>query len=73
MLIYRKCNTALQPNTFEKYFRRIHQLIGNTLREINNYYTSIELADPENNSLLADRSAAIKLLPVLKGYSYTIY
>lgn len=73
ILICRKCNTILQPNTFKKHFQRIYQLTGNILREINDYYTGMELADPENDTLPADGSAAIKLLPVLKGYSCTAY
>ncbi|CAI6091440.1 unnamed protein product [Clonostachys chloroleuca] len=33
------------------------------LRDINNYYTNIDLADPEKDILPADSSIAIKLLP----------
>ncbi|CAG9950090.1 unnamed protein product [Clonostachys rosea f. rosea IK726] len=54
MLICCKCHTALRPNTFKKHFRRVYQLIGNTLRDINNYYTGIDLADPEKDTLPAD-------------------
>ncbi|CAI6088681.1 unnamed protein product [Clonostachys chloroleuca] len=70
MFICCKCNTALRPNTFEKHFRRAHQLTGNTLRDINNYYTGMDLADPEKDALPAHSGIAIKLLPVLSGYSY---
>lgn len=71
MLICRKCNTALRPNTFEMHFRRAHQLTGDTLREINDHYTGMDLADPEHDTLPADGSAAIELLPVLRGHSCT--
>lgn len=72
MLICRKCKTGLRPNTFEKHFRRAHHLTGDALREINNYYTGMDLADPEKDPLPEDGGAAVELLPVRKGYSCTV-
>lgn len=72
MLIYRKCNIALRLNTFDKYFRQLYQLKGDTLREINDYYTDRGLTDLENNLVPVDSSIAVQLIPVLSRYSCTI-
>jgi hypothetical protein len=69
MLICRKCQTALRPDRFVKHFRQAHQLTGDKLRNIDDYYTGVDLANPETEPLLADGGVTIEPLLVLHGYS----
>jgi hypothetical protein len=67
--ICRKCQTALRPNRFVKHFQRAYQLMGDKLRDIDDYYIGVDLADPETELLLLDSTVAIELLLILYRYS----
>ncbi|EXL90517.1 hypothetical protein NOF04DRAFT_20545 [Fusarium oxysporum II5] len=48
MLLCRLCKTAVRPGAgIESHFRQEHQLKGRVLKDIKNYYGSMELADPK--------------------------
>ncbi|KAJ0357932.1 hypothetical protein COL26b_014517, partial [Colletotrichum chrysophilum] len=48
MLICCKCKAAVRPRRgIESYFRHEHQLKGDVLRDIKDYYSRMDLADPK--------------------------
>jgi hypothetical protein len=53
----------------ELHFRHEHQLKGKVLKDIKDYYGSIELADPKFAELPEDGSVAVELLDIFSGYS----
>lgn len=72
MLVCRDCRAAVRPGAgIESHFQHEHQLTGQTLKDIKDYFGVMDLADPKLVQLPDDGSAAIKLLDVLYGYSCT--
>ncbi|KAL6366266.1 hypothetical protein LRP88_00111 [Fusarium phalaenopsidis] len=70
MLICCDCRAAVRPGAgIESHFRHEHQITGQTLKDIKDYYSTMDLADPKLSQLPADGSAAIEPLDVLHGYS----
>ena len=48
ILICRLCQAAVRPgSSIESHFRRQHQLKGQVLKDIIDYYGALELADPK--------------------------
>ncbi|KAK1838380.1 hypothetical protein CCHR01_18996 [Colletotrichum chrysophilum] len=48
MLICCKCKAAVRPRRgIESHFRHEHQLKGDVLRDIKDYYSRMDLADPK--------------------------
>ncbi|KAG8664772.1 uncharacterized protein FPOAC1_013552 [Fusarium poae] len=48
ILICRLCQSAVRPgSSIELHFRRQHQLKGQILKDIKDYYSTLELADPK--------------------------
>ncbi|KAK1659817.1 hypothetical protein BDP55DRAFT_536264, partial [Colletotrichum godetiae] len=69
MLICRKCKAAIRPgSSIESHFRHEHQLKGEVLRDIKDYYSCSDLADPKVDALPGDGGSAIEQLDVLRGY-----
>ncbi|KAK1449593.1 hypothetical protein CMEL01_16800 [Colletotrichum melonis] len=65
MLICRKCRAAVRPGSgIESHFRHEHQLKGEVLRDIKDYYSCSDLADPKVDTLPRDGSSAIEQLDV---------
>jgi hypothetical protein len=70
MLICCDYRAVVRPGAgIESHFRHEHQIIGQTLKDIKDYYSTMDLADLKLSQLPADGSAAIELLDVLYGYS----
>ncbi|KAI3572913.1 hypothetical protein IWW34DRAFT_837925 [Fusarium oxysporum f. sp. albedinis] len=70
ILICRLCQAAVRPgSSIELHFRRQHQLKGQVLKDIKNYYGTLELADPKLTATPEDNSQAIQYLTISKGYS----
>lgn len=70
MLLCRLCKAAVQPGAgIESHFRQEHQLKGIVLKDIKNYYGSMELADPKFAASSEDNSLAIELLTISDGFS----
>jgi hypothetical protein len=70
ILICRLCQSAVRPgNSIELHFRRQHQLKGQLLKDIKDYYSTLELADPKLAATPEDNSQAIEQLTISKGYS----
>jgi hypothetical protein len=47
ILVCRLCQAAIRPSSsIELHFRRQHQLKGQVLKDIKDYYGTLELADP---------------------------
>jgi hypothetical protein len=71
MLLYRLYKSAVRPGTrIKSHFQHEHQLKGKVLKDIKDYYRSIDLADPKFAELPQDGSIAIELLDILSSYSY---
>jgi hypothetical protein len=48
ILICRLCQAAVRPgSSIESHFRQKHQLKGQVLKDIKDYYGTLELADPK--------------------------
>src|SRR5687767_12071963 len=72
ILICRLCRAAIRSGgSVESHFRQIHQLKGQVLQDIKNYFSDLETQDPLQTELLADGSAIVDSLAVLDGYSCT--
>ncbi|EYB28035.1 hypothetical protein FG05_30289 [Fusarium graminearum] len=70
ILICRLCQAATRPgNSIEIHFRQKHQCKGKLLKEIKDYYGTLELADPKLAAIPEDNSEAIEQLAILHGYS----
>ncbi|GKU10457.1 unnamed protein product, partial [Fusarium langsethiae] len=70
ILICRLCQSAVRPgSSIELHFRRQHQLKGQLLKDIKDYYGTLELADPKLAATPEDNSEAIEQLVILHGYS----
>ncbi|KAG8664393.1 hypothetical protein FPOAC2_13337 [Fusarium poae] len=70
ILICRSCQAAVRPGPgIESHFRHEHQLKGQVLKDIKDYYGMLELADPKLTALPEDNSPAIKELAISDGYS----
>ncbi|KAF5536828.1 hypothetical protein FPHYL_12880 [Fusarium phyllophilum] len=70
ILICRLCQAAVRPgSSIESHFRRQHQLKGQVLKDIIDYYGALELADPKNIVVPEDNSPAIEELAISGGYS----
>ncbi|KAM5527130.1 hypothetical protein FOXYSP1_20399 [Fusarium oxysporum f. sp. phaseoli] len=70
MLLCRLCKSAVRPGTsIESHFRHEHQLKGKVLKDIKDYYGSMELADLKFAELPQDGSVAVELLDIFSGYS----
>jgi hypothetical protein len=70
ILICRLCQAAVRPgSSIESHFRRQHQLKGQVLKDIKDYYGTLELADPKLTATPEDNSQAIEYLTISKGYS----
>ncbi|KAH7186696.1 hypothetical protein DER44DRAFT_639829, partial [Fusarium oxysporum] len=73
ILIYRLCQAAIRPgSSIESHFRRQHQLKGQVLKDIIDYYGELELADPKRIAVPEDNGPAIKELVISGGYSCCI-
>ncbi|KAI3571191.1 hypothetical protein IWW34DRAFT_899261, partial [Fusarium oxysporum f. sp. albedinis] len=51
------------------HFRYVHQLKGQVLKDIKDYYGILELADPKLTAIPEDNSQAIEQLTISHGYS----
>ncbi|PCD21222.1 hypothetical protein FGRA07_11749 [Fusarium graminearum] len=70
ILICRLCQAATRPgNSIEIHFRQKHQCKGKLLKDIKDYYGTLELADPKLAAIPEDNSEAIEQLAILHGYS----
>ncbi|KAF4421770.1 recQ family helicase [Fusarium austroafricanum] len=70
ILICRLCQVAVRPGSgIESHFRRKHQLKGQILKDIKDYYSTLELADLKLIAVPEDNSPAIKQLAISDGYS----
>ncbi|KAH7231127.1 hypothetical protein BKA59DRAFT_560540 [Fusarium tricinctum] len=70
ILICRLCQAAIRPgSSIELHFRRQHQLKGQVLKGIKDYYSTLELVDPKLAVTPKDNSQAIEYLAILTGYS----
>jgi hypothetical protein len=70
ILICRLCQAAICPGArIESHFRYVHQLKGQELKDIKNYYGTLELADPKLAAIPEDNSQAIEQLAISDGYS----
>jgi hypothetical protein len=73
ILICRLCRAAVRPDaSINSHFRRQHQLKGRVLKDIKDYFSTFELADPTLIPLLDDNSLAIEQLTIYNGYSCCI-
>ncbi|KAG7404443.1 putative AC transposase [Fusarium oxysporum f. sp. rapae] len=62
--------SAIRPgSSIELHFRRQHQLKGQVLKDIKDYYSTLELADPKLAATPEDGSQAIDQLTISHGYS----
>jgi hypothetical protein len=60
ILICRLCQAAIRPGrTIESHYRYVHQLKGQVLKDIKDYYGTLELADPTLTATPEDNSQAI--------------
>jgi hypothetical protein len=70
MLLCWLCKSAVRPGpSIESHFRHEHQLKGKVLKEVKNYYETMELADPKFAELQEDGSVAVELVDMLSDYS----
>ncbi|GKU07275.1 unnamed protein product [Fusarium langsethiae] len=70
ILVCRLCQAAIRPgSSIELHFRRQHQLKGQVLKDIKDYYSTLELADPKLAVIPEDGSQAIDQLTISHGYS----
>ncbi|KAF6517699.1 hypothetical protein HZS61_003260 [Fusarium oxysporum f. sp. conglutinans] len=70
ILICRLCQAAVRPgSSIETHFRQKHLLKGQVLKDIKDYYGTLELADPKLAATLEDNSEAIEQLVISHGYS----
>ncbi|EXK76427.1 hypothetical protein FOQG_18829 [Fusarium oxysporum f. sp. raphani 54005] len=70
ILICRLCQAAVRPGAgIESHFRFVHQLKGQVLKDIKDYFSALELADPKLIAVPKDNSLAVKQLAVSDGYS----
>jgi hypothetical protein len=70
ILVCRLCQAAIRPgSSIELHFRRQHQLKGQVLKDIKDYYGTLELADPKLAAIPKDNSQAIDQLTISHGYS----
>ncbi|KAF4331910.1 hypothetical protein FBEOM_14308 [Fusarium beomiforme] len=70
ILVYRLCQAAIRPgSSIELHFRRQHQLKGQVLKDIKDYYGTLKLADPKLAVIPEDNSEAIEQLAISYGYS----
>lgn len=61
VLICRQCQAAVWPGAgIELYFRRQYQLKGGVLKDIKDYFSTLELADPKIITVPEDNRPAIK-------------
>ncbi|KAM7213661.1 hypothetical protein V8F06_010982 [Rhypophila decipiens] len=73
MLICLPCQAAVRPgNSTESHFRQKHQLKGQVLKDIKDYYGTLELADPKLAATPEDNIQAVEQLTISHGYSYNI-
>ncbi|KAL6405863.1 hypothetical protein AUP68_11003 [Ilyonectria robusta] len=72
ILMCRHCCISIRPGiSIERHFRQEYQLKGPVLREIIDYFQSMELNDPVHATLPEDGSAPVALLKVRHGFSCT--
>ncbi|KAL9563895.1 hypothetical protein ACKAV7_011930 [Fusarium commune] len=58
ILVCRLCQAAIRPgSSIELHFRRQHQLKGQVLKDIKDYYGTLELADPKLAAIPKDNTA----------------
>ncbi|EXL40287.1 hypothetical protein FOCG_17175 [Fusarium oxysporum f. sp. radicis-lycopersici 26381] len=70
ILICRLCQAAVRPGAgIESHFRFVHQLKGQVLKDIKDYFSTLELADPKLIAVPEDNSPAVEQLAVSDGYS----
>ncbi|KAI3567873.1 hypothetical protein IWW34DRAFT_874732 [Fusarium oxysporum f. sp. albedinis] len=70
ILICRLCQAAVRPgSSIETHFRQKHLLKGQVLKDIKDYYGTLELADPKLAATPEDNSEAIEQLVISHGYS----
>ncbi|EGU82051.1 hypothetical protein FOPG_18474 [Fusarium oxysporum f. sp. conglutinans race 2 54008] len=70
ILICRLCQAGVQPGAgIESHFRFVHQLKGQVLKDIKNYFSTLELADPKLIAVPEDNSPVIEQLAISDGYS----
>jgi hypothetical protein len=70
ILVCRLCQAAIRPgSSIELHFRRQHQLKCQVLKDIKDYYSTLELADPKLAATPEDGSQAIDQLTISHGYS----
>ncbi|KAK7583650.1 hypothetical protein V3481_012931 [Fusarium oxysporum f. sp. vasinfectum] len=70
ILICRLCQAAVRPGAgIESHFRFVHQLKGQVLKDIKDYFSTVELADPKLIAVPEDNSPAVEQLAVSDGYS----
>jgi hypothetical protein len=70
ILICRLYQAAVQPSSSIKlHFQQQHQLKGQVLKDIKNYYNTLELANPKLTATPEDNNQAIQYLTISKGYS----
>lgn len=50
----------------ESHFRHVHQLKGQVLKDITDYFNEMALSDPKSAPLPADNSPAMEQLHLLK-------
>jgi hypothetical protein len=70
ILICRLCQAAIRPgSSIKSHFRYVYQLKGQVLKDIKDYYSTLELADPKLAATPEDNSQAIEQLIISHGYS----
>ncbi|KAG4282255.1 hypothetical protein FPRO04_13331 [Fusarium proliferatum] len=70
VLICQLCQAAVRPGAgIESHFRFVHQLKGQVLRDIKDYFGTLELADPKFIAVPEDNSPVIEHLAISDGYS----
>jgi hypothetical protein len=66
ILICRLRQAAIRPGAgIESHFRYVHQLKGQVLKDIKDYYGTLEVADPTLTATSEDNSQAIEHLAIL--------
>ncbi|KAI3587208.1 hypothetical protein IWW34DRAFT_825382 [Fusarium oxysporum f. sp. albedinis] len=70
ILLCRLCQAAVRLGLgIESHFRQKHQLKGQVLKDIKDYFGTLELADPKLTTVPEDNSPAIEQLTISDGYS----